>query len=395
MNSCNVPGPALLVTPHLPTGLGGGAFATLAFLQSLADIFGSDLDVLGPTGIAQADLPRSVGQVIEVPERGILAKFVDLAGGRSIDRVGSYFRRHASSLAQEYKVLVFDKGTVLTAPAAATHAGQCAVVIHHNIEADYFGTQARTIRDRFVSAAAERLERQAYRGATVNLTLTEQDRSGLDRRCGTGAQQCEVLGGFERRQVRLPEIQPVRSSSWPTLVATGSLNSNQTIDGILSFTEECWPAIRSAFPESRLIVAGRRPAAELRESLEDAGIEIIADPPEMVEILEQGHVYVAPVRLGSGMKYRVMDALRHGLPALCHPVSASGYELLSPMGAVRLCTSGEDYVAALRELVDFQSLDFRRSVQDAYWHRFSYDSGRARLEALLQRFAGPDAGDTK
>jgi hypothetical protein len=50
-----------------------------------------------------------------------------------------------------------------------------------------------------------------------------------------------------------------------TVVFTGVMDYAPNVDGVLWFTEECWPAVRARIPDARLLVVGSHPVRAIRE----------------------------------------------------------------------------------------------------------------------------------
>ena len=53
---------------------------------------------------------------------------------------------------------------------------------------------------------------------------------------------------------------------------------------------------------------------------------MIPNPESIDDIITDSDIYLCPTRLGGGIKLRVMDGLRLGIPVITHSCSARGYD---------------------------------------------------------------------
>jgi glycosyltransferase involved in cell wall biosynthesis len=110
-------------------------------------------------------------------------------------------------------------------------------------------------------------------------------------------------------------------------------------------------------------------------------IRLIPDPPDIMEIVSGADVYICPVDKGSGLKIRIMDGLKSGLPVLTHEVSSRGYEYFVETGAVHVYSSVPTFTASLKMILDKK--DNRRERIDQFREYFSEENGAARLKSIL------------
>lgn len=142
-----------------------------------------------------------------------------------------------------------------------------------------------------------------------------------------------------------------------------------------------------------------------------AGVSRCAVPGGQVEKLESpsaaqmqaffrnASVYLAPVSWGSGMKTKVAEALSYGLPVICLPNAAEGYEdvLASERHArvIEVVHNGEQMADALgRLLADPAELMRRRQLAlEAFGLFLSPESQTRRVQALLAAMALAEPAD--
>jgi glycosyltransferase involved in cell wall biosynthesis len=120
---------------------------------------------------------------------------------------------------------------------------------------------------------------------------------------------------FERPKVH-------RSATTVTFVA--SLSWRPNVDGAIWLAREVWPRVVAAVPEARLQVVGFRPEPEVIDAVRAAGGEIHADVDDVRPFLWSAAVAVSPLRLGSGLRNKVLHAMACGAPLVATTASIEG-----------------------------------------------------------------------
>lgn len=147
------------------------------------------------------------------------------------------------------------------------------------------------------------------------------------------------------------------------------------------FVENVWPSILESAPDTELFLVGSNPTPEVK-ALASARVRVTGFVPD--EVLDRHYrdarVVVAPLQFGGGMKGKVVEAMRNGLPVVTTTVGAQG---LGDAG-------GALFVADEPEVQARQVLALLRD--DALWIRHSRASvafARARFsrDAMWDVFA--------
>ena len=143
--------------------------------------------------------------------------------------------------------------------------------------------------------------------------------------------------------------------------------------------------LKSIFPDSELTIAGRNPSPELGELCEKAGIRLIPSPVSMDPVMEEADCYICPTSLGGGLKLRVMDGLRWGLPVLAHKKSARGYEQFIEHGCMLQYEDLDSFRKALEKLSRLKLA--KKDICALYDEIFSFRAGVERLDEILRNSA--------
>ncbi len=191
---------------------------------------------------------------------------------------------------------------------------------------------------RFEAGRLLAAERRLADRASKLLVVSERDRSYLERRLGPAlGVKIEVVP----LATPVPEDLPPTLKLWkkpgqspafeltaegvrPLLALTGNLGYFPTVDGAFWFLSQVWPAVRTARPEVRLQLAGARPPARLRAAIARAGAELIESPPDLSAVLKGATLALAPMRAGSGLPVKILEAWSVGVPVVATPWAAAG-----------------------------------------------------------------------
>jgi hypothetical protein len=225
----------------------------------------------------------------------------------------------------------------------------------------------------------------AYYQADLNLFLTKSDMGLFERQYGKCNGERAVIGTFEPFQRALPIIEKGDRSY--TMVITGSLGSRQTECGIKDFYKNYYMLLRKEFPNGKILFAGRNPTKTIMDIVkkETDNMTIIRNPGSMEEIIRQGIIYYCPTNVGGGLKLRVMDGLRQGLPVLVHKVSARGYDVFFDKPYFKIYYDKESFKSGLISLIDLHNKNEidNKQIQGDYKNIFDLESGCKRLKASL------------
>ncbi len=101
----------------------------------------------------------------------------------------------------------------------------------------------------------------------------------------------------------------------PVLVFAGNLGYFPNVDAAVGLVTEILPAVRATVPEARVVLAGARPARAIRRAA-SAGATVIPDPDHLAPIVAAGAVAVVPMRAGTGIQNKVLEALAVGTPVV-------------------------------------------------------------------------------
>lgn len=169
----------------------------------------------------------------------------------------------------------------------------------------------------------------------------------------------------------------------------GGFAHEPNVDAVIWFASEVWPLVRERGTGSRLRLVGAAPTAAI-EAL--AGEDIVVagqvSETELVEHYARARVVVAPLRFGSGIKGKVLEAMYNGVPIVTTTTGAQGF-------------ADADFLHVSDDAVEMAALVDRLLSDDEAWHhsavcglvhvaeRFSVDAVWATLSQVVDAAAYP------
>lgn len=204
-------------------------------------------------------------------------------------------------------------------------------------------------------------ERQAWHRADVVAALTEEDRDVIR---AAGVERVELVpDGIDRPDV---EPKPMAADAPPVLTFVGNFGYEPNVDAAVYFARSVLPLIARQVPDVRLMLVGNAPPAQV-QALAGRTVTVTGRVPDVGAYLDSATVVLCPLRVGGGVKVKMLQALAHGKAIVTTSVGTQG---LGP--EIRDAAVVADDAAAMAAGV----VSLLRDPQ-----------GRARLEAAARRHA--------
>jgi glycosyltransferase involved in cell wall biosynthesis len=232
-----------------------------------------------------------------------------------------------------------------------------------------------------------RYERAVMHGADGVVAVSEEDRRMLLRlqpaaRIGVVPNGVDTAH-FSRSALAGERAGPV-SLAANTLVFSGTLDFRPNVDAVLWFMREVLPRIRARRPEVRLLVVGKRPAPALRALAAQGLLTLTGEVPDARPYIAGAAVYVVPMRIGGGVRLKLLEALALEVPVVSTTMGAEGVAGLRADEHCLLADDPADFAIAVLRLLDDPMLGRRLGAAGRELARERYDWTVIvpRLEAL-------------
>jgi glycosyltransferase involved in cell wall biosynthesis len=108
------------------------------------------------------------------------------------------------------------------------------------------------------------------------------------------------------------------------LVFTGKMDYRPNVDAMLWFTAEILPMVQSRVANVRLYIVGQQPHRRLEALRDQEHIALTGWVADVAPFLHAADVYVAPLRMGSGTRLKILEAMAAGCAIAATPLAAAG-----------------------------------------------------------------------
>lgn len=205
----------------------------------------------------------------------------------------------------------------LNAPAVLEEQNIESSLFQQHAQANDLIAQERTFRQaRWLLLRS--YETTLWKHFPLRIVVSENDRQEMERRCKAG-RTIIVENGINASEIQL--LPPPQSR---TLLFMGSLDFYANIDAVYFLRETIMPLLWMRDSTLSLVIAGRRPPRAIYELADDPRIQVMADPDDMTAVARTCAITLAPMRIGSGTRVKILHSLALGLPVVTTPRGCEG-----------------------------------------------------------------------
>lgn len=202
--------------------------------------------------------------------------------------------------------------------------------------------------------------------------VSEQESAELRRRTGnTSVQTLLPL-------INVPARRPRRYDGTPTFVFLGGLDFPPNRDGLTWFLAQAREEVLAAVPDFKLLVVGRGSDTAMPTDAAAWGdhIQALGWVDDLDDVLSSTAGLLSPLRIGSGTKIKVLEALARSLPVVATPHGVLGLNV----GAGEGCLLANDTAGLAWQLAACARRDRNTALSQA--------AGRAWSDRFCPEVAG-------
>ncbi|MDE2776626.1 MAG: glycosyltransferase family 4 protein [Chloroflexota bacterium] len=334
----------LLLTPDLPyPSESGAAIRNMGVIRGLAAA-GHRLSLLSFAETAPDRESNPLfelceeAHIVATPRHGKLKRIVKLLGSGQADiafRLASpEYRRMLGRLLREnaYDLIQFS-GIELGCYLSLIEASNTSAKIVYdalNAEAELQRVVAQVdqgltrrlpaaMYSTIQSARLQQYEREICRAVDAVIAVSEQDRGFLLKHGGAPVRV--IPNGIQVAEYK-PAAEAARAPR--QLVFSGKMDYRPNVDAVEWFHSAVYPLVRECNPQAGLLIVGRNPHRRLKRLAEHESVRITGWVESVLPFLHEAAVYIAPLRMGSGTRLKILEAMAAGCAVVSTSIGAAG-----------------------------------------------------------------------
>ncbi len=169
-----------------------------------------------------------------------------------------------------------------------------------------------------------------------------------------------------------------------TILFFGVIDYFPNSDGLAFFLRDVWPRVAQRSPDARLKIVGLRPTPEV---LAHRGprVEVTGVVDDLRPHLASAEVVIAPLRVGGGTRFKILEAMAMAKPIVSTALGAEGIDVVHEDN-ILLADAAPDFADGLVRLLADRELGRRlgRKGRALVEDRYSWDAVTRSLEAFYR-----------
>lgn len=170
------------------------------------------------------------------------------------------------------------------------------------------------------------------------------------------------------------------------LIFSGNMNYAPNVDAAEFLAKEIFPALKREMPGLKLVLCGATPAPRVK-ALQSEDVIVTGWVDNMAEWYAKSRIFVAPMRMGTGLQNKLLEAMAMQLPCVTSPLAAKPLEHADAKQAVMPCSTTSGYVEAIRSLLQDPEL-YQRLSNNGYQYvheQYDWQNAVEKLQQLMSR----------
>jgi glycosyltransferase involved in cell wall biosynthesis len=178
-------------------------------------------------------------------------------------------------------------------------------------------------------------EQLMWKRATVCVALTNEDKISMER-LESNIDVRMIPDGSDHLKKMVDSPTTLLSNSFehsvikdnsPSILFVGNFAYEPNVDAALYFSRDIFPLILKYVPNVKLFLVGNAPPPEICSLTSNRQIEVSGRVASLIPFYKHANVVVCPLRIGGGVKVKVLEALGFGKAIVSTSIGAQGLDL--------------------------------------------------------------------
>jgi glycosyltransferase involved in cell wall biosynthesis len=312
-----------------------------------------------------------------------------LAGKWDSRRLRKLLRRELVDTAVDV-VYIDHLGMARYLPDVVAERPSCRVVLdQHNVESEFFKqfaaskTGAKRLVAQLEARASVAFEKAALERVNAVVAISAEDAKHFDALARIHAHVVPMVLPFERKARPRP--------AQPNLCYVGNLRWHPNVAGLDWFCRDVWPKIRARVPGATFEIAGvgLSPDASGKLPVPEAwrvpGVTTVGFLDDLEPLYVRSVAMLAPVFGGSGVRVKMLEGFRAGMPVVTTPDGAFGLPLVDGKEAM-VAGDPEGFADRVERLLNDEAL--RQRVREGGYAYLEEHHSLRMAQDVMRRVLG-------
>jgi len=202
----------------------------------------------------------------------------------------------------------------------------------------------------------KRWEERIWRMAHTIVCVSPEDRAYIRGKV-TGTDIALVPNGVDCTYFSMEHKETDPKN--PRFLFVGNFQWFPNTDACDALVTTVWPHLKRSFPGAVLRIVGPNAPRRLVRKAEKPGITMVGWVPDIRTEYRYADILVAPLSIGGGSKYKILEAMASGLPVVTSAIGAAGLDVRD-RGELLLADTPASYVRQVDALLKDTTL--RRTI---------------------------------
>jgi glycosyltransferase involved in cell wall biosynthesis len=185
--------------------------------------------------------------------------------------------------------------------------------------------------------------------------------------------------------VALPELARDGQEENGLLLFVGNFTHPPNVDAALWLGQEILPRVREQAPAARLLIIGIS-APPAVQALASNSIMVMGAVPDIAPYYQRASICLAPVRIGGGMRSKVLHGMAFGKPVITTARGADGFSLFGSQAPLVIAEEADSFALATSGLLasEAKRRELGRAARAFVAEHLSAEAYVRRSEAIYQ-----------
>jgi glycosyltransferase involved in cell wall biosynthesis len=228
------------------------------------------------------------------------------------------------------------------------------IIVNHNVESvrlyRWYETEANLVKKLYLGyqwLKLKKFEREVLNRFDCCVTVSEIDKQILSD-MGVHTPMVVVPNGTDTEFFKPMGRPPVENS----ILWLGHMDVHTNRDAVLYFWREICPLIRQRKPGAKFIFVGTAPPREIADAAaSDLRMKVTGFVDDIRTYVDEARVVVVPIRIGSGTRLKILDAMGMGKAIVSTSVGCEGLAVEHGRNII-VADTPESFAAAIISVLD-------------------------------------------